>query len=80
MKKSNLGWGIFALCGAGLGFLAYGIYRRFYAARAIAASLPIEQSGITITDRAGHYDLDGVSFDATGVVVASDASTAAIEV
>lgn len=58
---------------AGLAFAAVYMWRS-YAKRARKFVVPGSQS--TIPDQAGHYDMDGVSFDERfGVVVGSDGRT-----
>lgn len=62
----------------GVAGTAYFLYRRLATqAQAIItpevrSKLPVAKDLSTIPDQAGNYDIDGVSFDSEGVVVASD--------
>lgn len=65
----------YAIAGVTFGAAAYAFYRWYTSptlAPHIKENLPVSQKLKTIPDVEGNYDIDGVSFDAEGVIVSSD--------
>lgn len=67
---------VFALAGAA--GAAWFVYRRWswglqpMMTPEVRAKLPLAKDLETVSDVTGNYDIDGVSFDTEGVIVASD--------
>jgi hypothetical protein len=72
MKSKTLAWLL-------LGGSVYALWRFFKSSKASMSSevksrLPIAKALPTIRDEQGNYDIDGVSFDTSGVIVSGDAN------